>query len=47
MLLPETKDQSEILTLLRAALIEGEESGPAEPFDFEVFINSQKAASSE
>jgi antitoxin ParD1/3/4 len=26
------------LTALRAALIEGEESGPSTPFDFEAFI---------
>lgn len=26
------------LEALRAALIEGEQSGPAEPFDFEAFI---------
>lgn len=26
------------LTALRSALIEGEESGPATPFDFEAFI---------
>jgi antitoxin ParD1/3/4 len=27
------------LDLLRAALIEGEESGPATPFDFDAFID--------
>jgi len=31
------------LSLLRAALIEGEESGPAEPFDFDAFIADKKA----
>lgn len=28
---------------LRAALIEGEESGPATPFDFDMFIARKKA----
>jgi len=32
------------LQALRAALIEGEESGPAEPFDFDDFIARKKAA---
>jgi Arc/MetJ-type ribon-helix-helix transcriptional regulator len=31
-------DDAAKLTKLRAALIEGEESGPTEPFDFEAFI---------
>jgi len=30
------------LEALRAALIEGEESGPAEPFDFDEFIAEMK-----
>jgi antitoxin ParD1/3/4 len=32
------------LEALRAALIEGEESGPAEPFDFDEFIAEMHAA---
>jgi antitoxin ParD1/3/4 len=28
---------------LRAALIEGEKSGPATPFDFDIFIARKKA----
>lgn len=31
------------LTALRAALIEGEESGPATPFDFEKFIARKRS----
>jgi antitoxin ParD1/3/4 len=31
-------DKDARLAALRAALIEGEESGPPEPFDFEAFI---------
>ena len=31
------------LATLRAALIEGEESGPSEPFDFDAFIASKRA----
>lgn len=31
------------LASLRAALIEGEESGAAEPFDFEAFIAGKRA----
>ena len=30
------------LAALRAALIEGEESGPSEPFDFDAFIASKR-----
>jgi antitoxin ParD1/3/4 len=33
------------LATLRAALIEGEQSGPAVPFDFEAFIARKRAAS--
>ena len=32
------------LTALRAALIEGEESGPSTPFDFEAFIARKRNA---
>ncbi|HWE47299.1 MAG TPA: type II toxin-antitoxin system ParD family antitoxin [Caulobacteraceae bacterium] len=32
------------LAALRAALIEGEESGPAAPFDFDDFIARKRAA---
>lgn len=31
------------LAKLRAALIEGEESGPSEPFDFDVFVKRKRA----
>lgn len=31
------------LARLRAALIEGEESGPSEPFDFDAFLADQRA----
>lgn len=32
------QDHETKLAALRAALIEGEESGPSEPFDFDAFI---------
>ncbi len=32
------KEQEAELAVLRAALIEGEESGPSEPFDFDTFL---------
>lgn len=32
------------LEALRAALIEGEESGPSAPFDFEAFIERKRTA---
>jgi antitoxin ParD1/3/4 len=32
------EEQEATLTALRAALIEGEQSGPSTPFDFEAFI---------
>ena len=32
------EDQETKLAALRAALVEGEESGPSTPFDFEAFI---------
>lgn len=31
------------LAALRAALVEGEESGPSAPFDFDAFIASKRA----
>ena len=31
------------LAALRAALIKGEQSGPAEPFDFDRFLESKRA----
>jgi antitoxin ParD1/3/4 len=34
------------LATLRRALIEGEQSGPSEPFDFEAFIAEKRATSS-
>jgi antitoxin ParD1/3/4 len=36
--LPLLEKQEAKLTALRAALIEGEQSGPSTPFDFEAFI---------
>jgi antitoxin ParD1/3/4 len=38
------EEQEMKLAALRAALIEGEDSGPATPFDFDAFIAGQKAA---
>ena len=35
------EDQETKLAALRAALIEGEQSGPSTPFDFEAFIASK------
>jgi len=32
------------LQALRAALIEGEQSGPSEPFDFDAFITEMRGA---
>ncbi len=32
------------LAALRQALIEGEESGPAEPFDFDAFLDEKREA---
>lgn len=34
------------LQALRAALIEGEQSGPSEPFDFESFLERKRARKS-
>jgi antitoxin ParD1/3/4 len=38
------EDQETRLADLRAALIEGEESGPAAPFDFDAFIARKRGA---
>lgn len=38
------EEQETQLAALRAALIEGEESGPSMPFDFEAFIARKRAA---
>jgi antitoxin ParD1/3/4 len=35
------------LANLRAALIEGEESGPSRPFDFDGFVKRKRAAKAE
>jgi antitoxin ParD1/3/4 len=37
------EDQETQMSALRAALVTGEESGPATPFDFDQFIASKKA----
>ena len=37
------EEQETRLAVLRAALIEGEASGPAAPFDFDAFIASKRA----
>ena len=36
------KEREERLESLRAALIEGEDSGPPEPFDFEEFLAGRR-----
>ncbi len=36
------EDQETKLAALRAALIEGEESGPSTPFDFEAFVAKKR-----
>jgi antitoxin ParD1/3/4 len=41
------EEQEAKLAALRAALIEGEESGPSTPFDFEAFIEQNRAARSQ
>ena len=38
------EEQETKLAALRAALIEGEESGPATPFDFDRFIADKRSA---
>ena len=40
------EEQEMKLAALRAALIEGEQSGPSTPFDFEAFIERKRAARS-
>jgi len=40
------EEQEAKLEALRAALIEGEQSGPSTPFDFEAFIARKRAAQS-
>jgi antitoxin ParD1/3/4 len=40
------EEQEVKLAALRAALIEGEQSGPSTPFDFEAFIERKRAARS-
>ncbi|MDN5928331.1 MAG: type II toxin-antitoxin system ParD family antitoxin [Hyphomicrobiales bacterium] len=37
------EEQEAKLQALRAALIEGEESGPSEPFDFDAFVARKRA----
>jgi antitoxin ParD1/3/4 len=37
------EEQETKLTALRAALIEGEESGPSTPFDFDAFMARKRA----
>lgn len=37
-------DEDAKLATLRAALVEGENSGPAKPFDFEAFIARKVSA---
>ena len=38
------EDREERLAILRAALVEGEESGPATSFDFDAFIAGMRGA---
>jgi antitoxin ParD1/3/4 len=40
------EEQETRLAALRAALIEGEQSGPSTPFDFEAFIERKRTARS-
>lgn len=40
------EEQETKLAALRAALIEGEQSGPSTPFDFEAFIERKRAGRS-
>ena len=37
------EDQEAQLAALRAALVEGETSGPSTPFDFEIFVDRVRA----
>lgn len=39
------EEHEQRLAALRAALAEGEASGPAEPFDFDAFIEAKRAES--
>ena len=41
------EEQEAKLAALRAALIEGEQSGPSTPFDFEAFIARKRASRSQ
>jgi len=38
------EDHEVRLQALRAALVDGEESGPPEPFDFDAFIDRKRAS---
>jgi antitoxin ParD1/3/4 len=40
------EEQEARLVALRAALIEGEQSGPSTPFDFEAFVARKRASQS-
>ncbi len=40
------EEQEAKLTALRVALVEGEQSGPSTPFDFEMFIAQKRASQS-
>ncbi|MEJ0045706.1 MAG: type II toxin-antitoxin system ParD family antitoxin [Rhodospirillales bacterium] len=40
------EDQEAMLAALRAALIDGEQSGPSAPFDVEAFIARKRASAS-
>lgn len=41
------EEQEAKLKALRAALIEGEESGPARPFDFDAFLEKKRSQDSQ
>jgi antitoxin ParD1/3/4 len=41
------EEQEAQLAALRAALIEGEQSGPSTPFDFDAFIEQKRATRSQ
>ena len=40
------EDREALRAALRAALVEGEQSGPSTPFDFDAFIARKRAVSS-
>jgi antitoxin ParD1/3/4 len=42
----DVEEQAAKLAVLRAALVEGEQSGASTPFDFEAFIARKRAARS-